>query len=120
MVTDIPLVKLHVPAGNIPLASQRDYQYLRLLESMRDLGLLVPLVVSERAGDTYLIIDGARRYFCGKELDLATLPCVVKPPLNDGEYHRLRFELHTRVEPWNHQEYANWLKRFRAVRGKGE
>jgi ParB-like chromosome segregation protein Spo0J len=112
MLKDLPLSALHVHADHIPSAKHRDYQYLRLLQSVKVPGLLLPLLVTERDPDNYLIIDGARRYFCANELGLETLPCVVKPALSDRDCQVLRFELYHRVEPWNSQEYADWLKRL--------
>jgi ParB-like chromosome segregation protein Spo0J len=112
MLKDLPLSALHVHAEQVSSARHRDYQYLKLLQSVRVLGFLLPLLVSEREAGDHLIIDGARRYCCANELGLETLPCVVKPALSDGDYQILRFELYHRVEPWNSQEYADWLKRF--------
>jgi ParB-like chromosome segregation protein Spo0J len=92
---------------------------MRLLESVRVLGPLLPLVVTEEAPGNYLVIDGARRYFCGKELGLQVLPCVVKPAMKEAAYQALRLELHHRVEPLNHQEYTDWLRGFEAAFGEG-
>jgi ParB-like chromosome segregation protein Spo0J len=112
MIQLIPLMQLHVRADQIATAGHRDFQYLRLLHSLEALGFLVPLVASQRAPGDYLVIDGARRYFCARELALETLPCVVRPALSEEEYQVLRLELFHRVEPLNSQEYAAWRKRF--------
>lgn len=49
-----------------------------LSESIRELGILQPLLVSERDGGTYEIIAGNRRYEASKMAGLKRIPCIVK------------------------------------------
>jgi len=54
-----------------------------LAESIRQVGILEPLLVRER-GDKYEIIAGTRRFAAAKMVGLKTVPCVVKE-LSDEE-----------------------------------
>lgn len=57
----------------------------RLMESLRKLGFLVPLIVISREGER-VIIDGQHRYLAARELGIKELPCILVP-------EKLAFEL---------------------------
>lgn len=59
------------------IRSKMDEEALaELAGSIREVGILQPLVVKEREG-RYLIVAGHRRYVAAKIVDLATVPCRV-------------------------------------------
>jgi ParB/RepB/Spo0J family partition protein len=61
----------------------------RLAESIREHGILQPLVVTPRNG-RYMIVCGERRYRAAKQLaTFKTLPCTVKNGLNEREMMEL-------------------------------
>ena len=50
-----------------------------LIEGIRKHGILVPLVVhAEAEGEAWELISGHRRLACARELDLPTVPCVIR------------------------------------------
>jgi len=72
-----------------------------LLESIRELGILVPLLIyeSERTGD-YVILDGERRWLCAQELGLKDVPAnVIEEPSPINNILRM-FNIHNVREPW--------------------
>lgn len=72
-----------------------------LLESIRELGILVPLLIyeSERTGD-YIILDGERRWLCAKDLGLKDVPAnVIEEPSPLNNILRM-FNIHNVREPW--------------------
>ena len=50
----------------------------QLADSIREQGVLQPLLVAPASGGRYMIIAGERRYRAGREAGLDTLPCIVK------------------------------------------
>ncbi len=50
----------------------------QLADSIREQGVLQPLLVAPAAGGRYIIIAGERRFRAGREAGLETLPCIVK------------------------------------------
>jgi len=50
----------------------------QLAASIREQGVLQPLLVAPAAGGRYRIIAGERRYRAGRMADLETLPCIVR------------------------------------------
>lgn len=75
----------------------------KLSESIQELGILQPLLVSERAGGTYEIIAGNRRYEAAKIIGLERLPCVVKQNVEPNLFkimliHANMFRVKTDIE----------------------
>ncbi len=50
----------------------------QLAQSIRDQGVLQPLLVVSRSGGRYRIIAGERRYRASREAGLTTVPCVIR------------------------------------------
>ena len=50
----------------------------QLADSIREQGVLQPLLVAPSGGGRYMIIAGERRFRAGRAAGLATLPCIVK------------------------------------------
>lgn len=78
----IPLTEAkELATENIYPSSENFYSVAELdelSESIRELGILQPLLVSERATGAYEIIAGNRRYEASKIAGLTRLPCIVK------------------------------------------
>jgi len=51
----------------------------RVMDSVDRVGFLAPVVVVERDGSGYLIIDGQHRFLAAKELGLRRIPAVIAP-----------------------------------------
>lgn len=82
---------LHVPVGLItPNPEQPRKMFTHealeeLINSIREHGILQPLVVSQRADGTYELIAGERRLRSSQMLGLPTVPVVVRDVMGDKE-----------------------------------
>ncbi|MGB3760494.1 MAG: ParB/RepB/Spo0J family partition protein, partial [Rivularia sp. (in: cyanobacteria)] len=61
---------------------------LELVESVRQHGVLQPLLVRPRSDEKYELVAGERRYRAAKEVQLAEIPVVIRE-LNDEEAMQL-------------------------------
>jgi ParB family transcriptional regulator, chromosome partitioning protein len=78
-----------------------------LLESIRDNGILVPLVVSrEPEFDTWQVVSGHRRLTCALALGLITVPCEVRSFPSDTSCHLAVLE-------YNRQRQKNFSQTMR-------
>lgn len=78
-----------VPNGQQPRKEFREEELQELVHSIREIGLLQPIVVRPIAGATgtepqYELIMGERRLRATKELGLATIPAIVKETPDDA------------------------------------
>jgi hypothetical protein len=112
MIKDLSPVVLNIHHDHIPSPSLANDEGLELLHSVEEFGILVPLLVTERAPNDYLIVDGVRRYLCAKELGLETVPCRVRGPVQKKDFHLLRWEIHHTHLPWTQEERDEWSKKF--------
>ena len=66
------------PNPDQPRQTFDDESIAQLAESIRDQGVLQPLLVVPSGGGRYRIIAGERRFRAGRMAGLDTLPCIVK------------------------------------------
>ena len=74
-----------------------------LKDSISHFGVMVPIVVSRRPGDKYLLIDGERRYWASKQLGLSRIPAYIvdKDGTLDTKGILFRmFQIHHNREQW--------------------
>ena len=76
-IQEIPVGELD-PNPEQPRKTFDDESIAQLAESIRDQGVLQPLLVTATSGGRYRIIAGERRYRAGRMAGLETLPCIVK------------------------------------------
>lgn len=76
-ILEISVGKLD-PNPDQPRQTFDDESLAQLAESIRDQGVLQPLLVLPSAGGRYRIIAGERRFRAGRMAGLDTLPCIVK------------------------------------------
>ena len=76
-ILEISVGKLD-PNPDQPRQTFDDESLAQLAESIRDQGVLQPLLVVPSAGGRYRIIAGERRFRAGRMAGLDTLPCIVK------------------------------------------
>ena len=76
-IQEIPVGDLD-PNPEQPRKTFNDESIAQLSESIRDQGVLQPLLVAATSGGRYRIIAGERRYRAGRLAGLETLPCIVK------------------------------------------
>ncbi|MBQ6382509.1 MAG: ParB/RepB/Spo0J family partition protein [Clostridia bacterium] len=73
-----------IPVGNLdpnpdqPRKSFSGESIAQLADSIREQGVLQPLLVVPSANGRYRIVAGERRFRAGREAGLETLPCIVK------------------------------------------
>ena len=77
LVTEVPLSELH-PFVNHPFEVRDDEDMQKLVDSIKENGVLTNLTVRPRAEGGYEIISGHRRQFAAKMAGLETLPVIVR------------------------------------------
>ena len=98
------------PRGiDIPLDDPK-LSYLK--DSISTFGVLVPLVVAKR-GERYVLIDGERRYWASKSVQLDKVPAYIVDEdgsLSDDELLYRMFQIHHNHEQWGPVQQCNALE----------
>lgn len=81
-VIDIPLTELY-PFPNHPFKVREDNSMMEMVESVKDRGVLSPVLVRPRPDGGYEIVSGHRRKMAAELAELATLPCLVRELTDD-------------------------------------
>ena len=76
-IQEIPVGELD-PNPDQPRQSFDQESIAQLADSIRDQGVLQPLLVVPASGGRYRIIAGERRYRASRMAGLETVPCIVK------------------------------------------
>jgi ParB/RepB/Spo0J family partition protein len=85
------------PRGQVNI----DASFERLVSSIDDVGILVPLVVRQLSEDKYELVDGERRYLAAKQLRLRNVPAHVLRQTDGSEtLRKFMFHLHMTREQW--------------------
>ncbi|MGB2800249.1 MAG: ParB N-terminal domain-containing protein [Dehalococcoidia bacterium] len=85
-----------------PYVAERDDEFQYLVDSVREFGVLVPIIVNYRDDDTYLLIDGERRYNAAKEANSPTIPAhVFYGEIDDDTFYRQMFHIHQTRKQWS-------------------
>lgn len=93
---------LNNPRG--PLVRDNDDQLIYLKRSIKEFGLIVPLVVQELKGakKKYRLVDGERRYLALKELGIKNAPAhVILDEIDKDEVKNIMFHIHTNRVQWD-------------------
>lgn len=85
MIDKIEKIKIDmlIPFENHPFKSRTGEEQTELLESIRANGTLVPIIVRSSSAGKYEIISGHRRVEACKELNVDTIPAIVKELTNE-------------------------------------
>jgi ParB/RepB/Spo0J family partition protein len=85
------------PRGKVNI----DASFERLVSSIDEVGILVPLVVRSLTNGKYQLVDGERRYLAAKQLRLGKVPAhvVSKVPTSES-LRKFMFHLHMTREQW--------------------
>lgn len=83
----------------------------RLADSIDHEGVLVPIVVYEKAGK-FVLVDGERRFRCARDLGLDTIPALVTSERTEREVLQQMFNIHLIREPWRDIPTAKALQRL--------
>jgi len=71
-----------------------------LMESIDQVGILVPLIVYREKSDYFVLLDGERRWMCAKKLNLPKVPVnVISKPTKIENILRM-FNIHNVREEW--------------------
>lgn len=73
----LELSQLH-PFEKHPFKVLEDEKMQDLIDSIREYGILNPLLVRSRAGSEYEMISGHRRKFASEKVGLSTAPCIIR------------------------------------------
>lgn len=98
-VREIPVNLLEINPQNPRLIFDQE-KLDRLLESVKERGILVPLNVFINDNKKYTIIDGERRYKVALQLGLIKLPVIINESPQSEEYVQDMFHIHNLREPW--------------------
>lgn len=82
--------------------------------SASDVGIITPLIVRKK-GTVYQIISGHHRYMAAKELELLTVPCVVRS-ISDDEATKYVTESNIQRVKLTPTEYAEIYSRYMEMR----
>jgi ParB/RepB/Spo0J family partition protein len=85
-----------------------------LLESIKEVGIKVPLSLYQE-GQTYILIDGERRWKCAKRLNLDTIPAIVQRKPTELENLLMMFNIHNVRVDWDPMPMALKLKKVREL-----
>src|SRR4051794_1824555 len=78
----------------------REDEMSQLLESIRQVGIRVPLSVYPD-GRHYTLIDGERRWRCARKLNLKTVPVIAQPKPAKLENILMMFNIHNVRVDWD-------------------
>lgn len=99
----------------------REGEMNQLLESIREVGIQVPLSVFRRSAKHYVLLDGERRWRCAKKLNLATVPVLVQPEPSPLENLLTMFNIHNVRSDWDLMPMALKLRDVRTMlEGEGQ
>ncbi len=103
-VTVTPLQELSPdrirPNPDNPRLVFREEEMTQLMDSIREVGVKVPVSVYESDG-RFFLIDGERRWRCSKRLNLQTIPAIVQPKPTKLENLLMMFNIHNVRVDWD-------------------
>ncbi len=95
-VKDIQFDK-HNPRGLTPSQIEKDLD--GLINSIRDIGVLVPIIIKNNGSDnSYTLVDGERRLRAALKANLKTIPASIAPNETDGRI--MAFNVHMLHKDW--------------------
>lgn len=72
----LPVAKL-LPVRHMADPERRVSRYRSIVSSIREVGVIEPLMVYPQKGGTYLLMDGHLRFYALKELEIETVECLI-------------------------------------------
>src|SRR4051812_4289229 len=83
-----------------------------LIASIREFGILCPIIVGPERGGRHVIVDGCRRFEAARHLGLPAVPCAIGNASDEYGYAVQRFILNTTAKPWTQAERKAVLERL--------
>ena len=85
------------PRGTV----REDASFERLVSSIGEVGILVPIVVREMPSGRYQLVDGERRFLAAQKLRLSKVPAhVLSVSVTKQNLRKYMFHLHMTREQW--------------------
>jgi hypothetical protein len=112
VVREVPITEVHLHPDFYRDLVPGEFDDDILLVSVREEGLVTPLVVAEESDGRYAVVDGCLRYACAKRLGFPTVPCVIHGPLPGIAFGRLRFRLNSTIKPWSRADARRYLEQL--------
>jgi len=100
------------PNPDNPRLIFREHDMNELLESIRSVGIKVPLSVYHH-GQRFVLIDGERRWRCATRLNLVSVPAIVQPKPGRLENILMMFNIHNVRTDWDLMPTALKLREVR-------
>lgn len=115
----IPISELH-PFPNHPFLVKDDAKMEETIESIRNKGVLVPILVRTRAGGGYELISGHRRTHACRKLGLKTIPALIRE-IDDDEATIVMVDANIQRETLLPSEKAKaYAMKFAAMKHQGQ
>jgi ParB/RepB/Spo0J family partition protein len=114
----LPLDKIipneHNPRGKTPLRSKpfSPEELSTLRDSVREHGILQPVVVEPYKDDMYVLVDGERRYTTAKIEGLTEIPAVIINRLNVRDELVVMYNIHANQRGWEKAEELLAIKKL--------
>jgi ParB/RepB/Spo0J family partition protein len=110
-VRTIPVEQIEASPDNPRGTVAIDQSFERLVNSVQEVGILVPIVVREVGKDKYQLVDGERRFLAAKQLRLKKgIPAhVITSKVEDTVLRKYMFHLHMTREQWEPLAQCNAL-----------
>ena len=119
LVQMLPIAELH-SFPNHPFLVQNDSKMKETIESIRDKGVLVPILVRTREAGGYEIISGHRRTFACRQLGMKTIPALIHE-MNDDEATIIMVDANIQREKILPSEKAKaYAMKYEALKHRGK
>lgn len=102
---EVLLSKVH-PDENQPRKDFNAARLAELISSIKEHGIMNPLVVEAHPSGEYLLVDGERRYRAAQELKLKKVPVITVKPMNTVDRLVKQFHIQEQHEGWTSTEKA--------------
>jgi ParB family chromosome partitioning protein len=86
----------------------REQEMTELMDSIREVGIKVPISVFQDEG-RYVLIDGERRWLCATRLNLKQMPAIIQPKPTRLENILMMFNIHNVRLDWDLMPMARKL-----------
>lgn len=100
-VKEVRLDRIEASPENPRGSVEEDASFERLVSSIAEVGILVPIVLREMANGRFQLVDGERRFLAAKKLRLPKVPAhVLSSGLKKQDLRKYMFHLHMTREQW--------------------
>lgn len=114
---ELPTAQLEIDPNQPRKEYGSIFEQEKLTSSIDQFGLQEPIMVTQRADNRYVIMDGHRRYLCLQTLKVEKAMCQIYPNLSDGELEARRYEKQNNRKGWKPMEKSNSLHRIKSKLG---